>query len=594
MPAVERPNPLAFVVPIVAAAVGLFSLPVLLGFAGSLRALQEGGWFAWFVLAAFGFGAVFQVVIVAVGRPLGGLVALSAAPWLLGLVGTLMGQRMVAQALAAVDPSMVGTLFLAGTAETMVTRAFGGWASAFLAMGGGIAVLLRDRSRWSLATLCGALAIAALFTALAAMTLRTGLGAIVNAPPDMRMMLLASALSKLWLFEVLRLAAMVLVGVGAMVALLVSLTRPDGRAGAMLAVVVALVVGVADVGVVHRSRGTAEAVASTRDTSGDGFEALVLRGSSHNRPQARIAPGKTVDAARLDGAGDTFTVEVDRRTDGATLQAFFDAAARASIERIEIVGNQPPPAPEVMAAAGIHAVYVALATRGPGTIEVQTSVGLPKDVLRATLRPGAPLALESRPGEVVETVTMGGPSVEGRGRRVLLTLEPSVTASYVVQAVAALQTSDFVVAVGQSEPPEQETDEDPGEGVVGMVGLLRTEGSEGTARRKVTPKVVPGRSQVRGTLDRAIIQRVIRAHRAKIRYCYERELVKQPKLSGKIVTSFVVSAEGSVSSATVKKSTLGSKGAEQCIVSALKRMKFPKPQGGGIVMVTYPFIFSPG
>lgn len=600
MPAVERPNPLAFVAPIVTAAVGLATLPVLLGLAGSVRAMQEGGWFAWFVLAAFAFCAVFQVMIVAVGRPLGGLVALSAAPWLLGLVGTLMGQRMIAQALAAVDPSMAGTLFLAGTAETMVTRALGGWASAFLAMGGGIAVLLRDRSRWSLATLGAALALCALFAALAAMTLRTGLGAVVNAPPDMRMMLLASALSKLWLYEILRLAAFVLMAVGALVALLVSETRPDGRAGAALAVVAALVVGFADVGVVLKSRGAAQAVASMRDTDRGGFEALVLRGPSHNRPQARVVPGKSVDASQLDDASGTFTIEVDRRTDGATLQAFFDAAARASIERVEIVGSRPPPSREVMAAAGIHAVYVALAARGPGAIEVQTSVGLPEDVLRATVRTGAPLALESRPGEVVETVPLGGPSVEGRGRRVLLTLAPSVTASHVVQAVAALQDSDFVVAVGQSDPPDQETVEGLGEygltGVSGVVGLenVGSVSHDADARRKVRPKVVPGRSQVRGTLDKNIIQRVVRAHRAKIRYCYERELVKQPKLAGKVVTSFVVSAQGSVSSATVKKSTLGSKGAEQCIVSALKRMKFPKPNGGGIVMITYPFIFSPG
>jgi hypothetical protein len=31
---------------------------------------------------------------------------------------------------------------------------------------------------------------------------------------------------------------------------------------------------------------------------------------------------------------------------------------------------------------------------------------------------------------------------------------------------------------------------------------------------------------------------------------------------------------------------------EQCIASAVRRWEFPKPQGGGIVQVSYPFVLK--
>ena len=39
---------------------------------------------------------------------------------------------------------------------------------------------------------------------------------------------------------------------------------------------------------------------------------------------------------------------------------------------------------------------------------------------------------------------------------------------------------------------------------------------------------------------------------------------------------------------------LDSSAVEQCIVGRFMRMQFPEPKGGGIVIVSYPFIFSPG
>jgi hypothetical protein len=97
-----------------------------------------------------------------------------------------------------------------------------------------------------------------------------------------------------------------------------------------------------------------------------------------------------------------------------------------------------------------------------------------------------------------------------------------------------------------------------------------------------------------GALDKALIDAVVKRHMNAIRYCYQRELVKSPSLKGKVSIKFTIAKDGSVSAASTKSSTLGSSTAEGCIVNQFLRMKFPEPKGGGIVIVTYPFIFTAG
>ncbi|MCX7943849.1 MAG: AgmX/PglI C-terminal domain-containing protein [Deltaproteobacteria bacterium] len=101
-----------------------------------------------------------------------------------------------------------------------------------------------------------------------------------------------------------------------------------------------------------------------------------------------------------------------------------------------------------------------------------------------------------------------------------------------------------------------------------------------------------GTPMVLGSLDKELIRRVIRAHANEIRYCYELELAKNPGLWGKVSVNFVISPTGSVQSAKVKETTLNNQNVENCIISKVKGWKFPEPKGGGIVIVTYPFILK--
>jgi TonB family protein len=109
------------------------------------------------------------------------------------------------------------------------------------------------------------------------------------------------------------------------------------------------------------------------------------------------------------------------------------------------------------------------------------------------------------------------------------------------------------------------------------------------------PRVDPTRAEqagptVRGDLDREVIRRVIRQHIGAVRRCYESALRHMPKLAGRVNVQFTIGPTGQVTNATVQSSTLGNTEVEGCIVAAARRFVFPKPAGGGIVMVTYPFV----
>jgi len=98
---------------------------------------------------------------------------------------------------------------------------------------------------------------------------------------------------------------------------------------------------------------------------------------------------------------------------------------------------------------------------------------------------------------------------------------------------------------------------------------------------------------VMGSLDKELIRRVIHANRNQIRYCYENQLTRYPKLSGKVAVKFVITAAGTVSSSQVAQSTAGNSELETCVAGRVHTWIFPKPKGGGVVIVTYPFIFKP-
>jgi TonB family protein len=147
----------------------------------------------------------------------------------------------------------------------------------------------------------------------------------------------------------------------------------------------------------------------------------------------------------------------------------------------------------------------------------------------------------------------------------------------------------------------------PGERTMGL-GRLRTigphgpggpgDGRDGAASRLVSrrahaPDIAITPPTVRGALDKEIIRRVVRRHLNQVRYCYEQELARAPTLTGRLAVRFTIAASGEVASSAIDSSTFDSPRVALCVVQAVRRWRFPQPQGGGIVVATYPFTFTP-
>jgi TonB family protein len=135
-----------------------------------------------------------------------------------------------------------------------------------------------------------------------------------------------------------------------------------------------------------------------------------------------------------------------------------------------------------------------------------------------------------------------------------------------------------------------------GEGTIGSIGGGSGSGGSaglgGISRR--VPRVRQSKATVKGSLDKDIIRRIVRAHINEVRHCYNKGLAKDDTLSGKVVVDFTIAATGKVSEAEVDSTTVSDEDVGKCIAKAAKRWKFPKPRGGGVVVVKYPFVLAPG
>ena len=95
-----------------------------------------------------------------------------------------------------------------------------------------------------------------------------------------------------------------------------------------------------------------------------------------------------------------------------------------------------------------------------------------------------------------------------------------------------------------------------------------------------------------GSLDKEIIRRIVQEHASQIRYCYEKELTRTPGIYGKIKMKWVINGEGKVTQSLTEETQMKNANVENCLATKIKTWVFPKPKGGGIVIVSYPFVFK--
>ncbi len=105
-------------------------------------------------------------------------------------------------------------------------------------------------------------------------------------------------------------------------------------------------------------------------------------------------------------------------------------------------------------------------------------------------------------------------------------------------------------------------------------------------------KVVTGDAVVMGSIDKELIRKVIQEHASQIRYCYEQQLALNPRLQGKVSIKWIIQADGTATNPQVEGSatTLENAQIHECMMSRITSWQFPKPKGGGIAVITYPWI----
>jgi len=121
-------------------------------------------------------------------------------------------------------------------------------------------------------------------------------------------------------------------------------------------------------------------------------------------------------------------------------------------------------------------------------------------------------------------------------------------------------------------------------------GLKGGKPGSGNHKAKAPPFSV-GRVKLKGTLSKSIIRRVVRRHLNQVKHCFERELVNERNLGGRLVVRFMIMGNGTVGTSQISESTIGNRNVETCVSTAVRRWAFPAPEGGGLVDVSYPFAF---
>ena len=116
-------------------------------------------------------------------------------------------------------------------------------------------------------------------------------------------------------------------------------------------------------------------------------------------------------------------------------------------------------------------------------------------------------------------------------------------------------------------------------------GKLNLVGSSGAALIPLGKEVI-----VHGGLEQDLIASVIQKNMGQIRFCYEQGLQANPKLTGRVAVDFTIGSNGGVNAAGLRSTTLHSKFVEDCILLRLRTWKFPLPEGGVNVKVSYPFL----
>lgn len=123
-------------------------------------------------------------------------------------------------------------------------------------------------------------------------------------------------------------------------------------------------------------------------------------------------------------------------------------------------------------------------------------------------------------------------------------------------------------------------------------GYGRGSGAGFGGRGTRAPSIRMAKATVSGSLDTRIIRRIVRAHLAEVRACYNATLVHDPTAAGRVVMSFMIDGDGKVTVAAVRESEIADEALGKCLAAKILRWRFPVSADAGAAMVNYPFLFA--
>ncbi len=95
------------------------------------------------------------------------------------------------------------------------------------------------------------------------------------------------------------------------------------------------------------------------------------------------------------------------------------------------------------------------------------------------------------------------------------------------------------------------------------------------------------------SIDKEVLRAAIHEHAPEMRSCYEKRLAADPRLQGKVAIKWVIQPDGSATDAMVAPdfTTLNDAEVHACMTARIATWRFPRPKGGGVAIITYPWVF---
>jgi outer membrane biosynthesis protein TonB len=197
----------------------------------------------------------------------------------------------------------------------------------------------------------------------------------------------------------------------------------------------------------------------------------------------------------------------------------------------------------------------------------------------------APPPAASAPAEKPDPVAVASDPEEG-----------GQVASAAVASGGVAASADDDRSTGPAMATDELEPDERGAGVMaaGPGGGASGGAAVGGARLRAEPsradvKLQPGEPKVTGDIDRAALKRVINAHRAQVRYCYEKALTQNPSLRGRVTVTFTIEKDGKVSAA---KADGVDAGLDACVAGRFRTWTFPA--SASVSTIVYPVVFEPG